>query len=145
GSPRVALDLPKPFTAYVFVEKSADRLVELEKLRIEYSDRRRIAVRRGECNKYLLDRVAHNSEISWRKNRAFVFLDPFGMQVQWRTIEALAATKAIEILLNFPVGMAIQRLLLRKGEFSTKQRQKLDNYFGADSWYEALYKKESTL
>ena len=40
-----------------------------------------------------------------------VFLDPFGMQVPWSTIEALAKTKAMELIINFPLGMAIQRLL----------------------------------
>lgn len=63
------------------------------------------------------------------------------MQVQWKTIEELAATKAIEIFLNFPVGMAIQRLLRRHPEkFTAAQRNRLDEYFGSPEWITELYK-----
>jgi three-Cys-motif partner protein len=64
------------------------------------------------------------------------------MQVPWTTLEALARTRAIEVFLNFPVGMAIQRLLLRNAQFSQKQRQKLDSYFGSPEWYDVLYRVE---
>jgi hypothetical protein len=36
-------------------------------------------------------------ERNWQKERAVVYLDPYGMQVEWSTIEALAATKAIDL------------------------------------------------
>lgn len=81
-----------------------------------------------------------------RTNRALVFLDPFGMQVGWETIAALAATKAIEIFLNFPVGMAIQRLLRRQPDkFTEAQRRRLDDYFGSPDWMNVLYKRQQTL
>jgi three-Cys-motif partner protein len=144
GSPRVALETEHPFSTYVFVEKSDERVGELEKLQAEFKGLK-IAVRRADCNPYLRDTVAGNPKIDWRQNRAIVFLDPFGMQVPWSTIERLAATKAIEVFINFPEAMAIQRLLLRSGEFTTTQRKKLDDYFGSADWYEVLYKEYPTL
>jgi three-Cys-motif partner protein len=74
-----------------------------------------------------------------------VFVDPFGMQVPWATFERLASTKAIEVFVNFPVNMAIQRLLKRSGKFSDKERKKLDDYFGDPSWYDLLYRETPTL
>ena len=146
GSPRVALDLQYPFTHYVFLERSPGRVAELENLKIEYSSSRSIFIRHTDCTKYLKDRVAANPRIDWSKNRAIVFLDPFGMQVGWDTIEALAATKAIEIFLNFPVGMAIQRLLLRQPDrFTDAQRRRLDGYFGSPDWFTVLYRRRPTL
>ncbi|MBW3598456.1 MAG: three-Cys-motif partner protein TcmP [Planctomycetes bacterium] len=146
GSPRVALDLEHPFSAYVFVEKNSDRVAQLEQLKTQYGAERRIVIRQEDCNRYLLQRVVANEKINWKQNRAVVFLDPFGMQVEWATLEALAATKAIEVFLNFPVGMAIQRLLLRNPEKFTKaQRAKLDGYFGSPDWFNVLYKKRKTL
>ena len=44
-------------------------------------------------------------------------------------------------ILNFPVGMAIQRLLKRSGSFSESEREKLDQYFGTADWYDLLYKR----
>jgi len=75
-----------------------------------------------------------------------VFLDPFGMQVEWETIASLASTKGVEIFLNFPVGMAIQRLLLNQAEkFTEAQRRRLDDYFGSPDWFDAIYKRRRTL
>lgn len=67
------------------------------------------------------------------------------MQVPWDTIAKLGATGAIEVLINFPVGMAVQRLLKRSGEFNAKERSKLDRYFGTEEWYDLLYKSETDL
>ena len=146
GSPRVALELPHPFTHYVFVERSSGRVAALDDLKAEYGSSRSIFVRQHDCTKYLRDRVATNPKLDWKNNRALVFLDPFGMQVGWDTIEALSATKAIEIFLNFPVGMAIQRLLLRQPDrFTDAQRQRLDGYFGSSDWMTVLYKRCKTL
>ncbi len=35
----------------------------------------------------------------WKRHRAVVFLDPYGVQVEWRTIEAIAQTKGIDLWL----------------------------------------------
>jgi three-Cys-motif partner protein len=146
GSPRVALAIPHPFTSYVFVERSTERVASLEKLKEDYGETRKILIRNQECTKYLEERVAKNPKVDWKTNRAVVFLDPFGMQVGWPTIEVLAATGAIEIFLNFPVGMAIQRLLKKRPEeYTDAQRRKLDDYFGASGWFDVLYKKTQTL
>lgn len=141
GSPRVALNVPHSFTNYIFVEHSPQRIADLQQLKSEYGARRRIHIRHEDCTKYLSQKVAANPRLDWKSNRALVFLDPFGMQVGWQTIAELAQTKAIEIFLNFPVGMAIQRLLLRQPEkFTDAQRRRLDDYFGSAQWFDVLYK-----
>jgi three-Cys-motif partner protein len=146
GSPRVALDLQFPFTNYIFVEHSPERIASLEQLKAEYGQRRQIHIRPGDCTRYLSDKIAGNPKLDWKSNRALVFLDPFGMQVGWRTIAELAMTRAIEVFLNFPVGMAIQRLLLRQPDkFTDAQRRRLDDYFGSPDWRAVLYKRRKTL
>lgn len=146
GSPRVALELKHPFSGYVFVERSISRVTELRRLQEEYGKTRKIVIRQADCATYLREKVAHNPDIDWKRNRAVVFLDPFGMQVEWKTIELLAQTKAIDVFLNFPVGMAIQRLLKRNPDvFSQAERRKLDDYFGSPEWFEILYKPSRTL
>lgn len=139
GSPKVALELSNPFTAYVFVEKDRERVEELVRLKRIYPDRN-IRIRQEDCNQYLLNLLNQKPPIDWRKWRGLIFLDPFGMQVPWETIEAMGKTKAFEIILNFPVGMAIQRLLKKSGQFTAKERQKLDSYFGDPGWYDVIYK-----
>lgn len=146
GSPRVALELQFPFTNYIFVEHAPERIASLEKLKAEFGASRQIHIRQEDCTKYLRNKIAGNPKLNWKFNRALVFLDPFGMQVRWETIKALADTKAIEIFLNFPVGMAIQRLLPRRPDkFSESQRRRLDYYFGSPDWMTVLYKSRRTL
>jgi len=132
----------RDFTYYVFIENDPERVDELQKLEQEYAETRKILIRQSDCNRYLLDRLVENPKINWTEWRAVVFLDPFGMQVPWSTLVALGQTKAIEVFLDFPVGMAIQRLLLRSGGFTEKRRGKLDAYFGSPDWYNVLYRVE---
>jgi three-Cys-motif partner protein len=143
GSPRVALAIEHPFSTYVFVEADPQRVKLLKNIQADYPDRD-IKVREHDCNEYIA-RTLLDSRRSWAKLRAVVFLDPFGMQVPWRTIERLASTKAIEVFVNFPVGMAVQRLLPRDGMFTPRQRTKLDQYFGSAEWFDVVYHRDSGL
>jgi three-Cys-motif partner protein len=143
GSPRVALDIANPFTAYVFVERDAQRIVELNALKAEYQTQRNIAVKEGDASAAL--QAWLTSGIDWDHHRAVVFLDPFGMQVPWSTIEALAKTKAIEVIVNFPLNMAIQRLLTRSGEIPLDWQMSLDTFFGSPDWRGLAYEEKTDL
>jgi three-Cys-motif partner protein len=146
GSPRIALEIEHPFTAYIFVERSSARVTALEELKAEYGESRRIVIRHRDCNGYLCEKVVANPKVDWNTSRALVFLDPFGMQVPWSTIELLGRTKAIEVFLNFPVGMAIQRLMYRDPtKFTAKRRAMLDDYFGSPDWFDIIYRTRRTL
>jgi len=124
GSPRVALEITNPFNTYIFIERDAKRIAELTALATEYSDRRNIRVEKADANDALLAWLS--SGIAWKRHRAVAFLDPFGVQVPWSTIEALAKTKAIEVIINFPLGMAIQRLLTKSGRVAPR----LESFLG---------------
>lgn len=145
GSPRVALEIEPQFTHYVFVERNLTRIAQLEELKKEFSSSTaKIFVRNEDCNTYLQKLLQQRSRM-WDRWRGIVFLDPFGMHVPWNTIEKIGATGAIEVIINFPVGMAIQRLLRRSGEFTTGQRQRLDSYFGTDEWMDVVYEKRTDM
>lgn len=145
GSPAVALAIPNPFTLYVFIERDPARLAALRRLQGEHEPSRKIRIHEGDCNAYLRDRLIHNPDVDWRVWRAVAFLDPFGMQVPWTTIEGLGATGGVEVFINFPVGMAIQRLLKRSGRFTDVGRARLDAYFGDPGWFDVVYQKSPGL
>lgn len=144
GSPRVALEVAPPFTDYIFVEVDQVRIQHLESLKSNSAEPGRVHIRKQDCNTCLTEFI---EKIRPQKHhwRGVVFLDPFGMQVPWQTIADIGKTGVIEILINFPVGMAIQRLLKRRGEFTQKQKEKLDSYFGTSEWYELLYSRNQGL
>ena len=90
-------------------------------------------------NSYLQDLCIKN----WREHRAVLFLDPFGMQVQWKTIEAIAQTEAIDLWLLFPLGVAVNRLLRRDGQIDQKLSTRLDELFGTTDWFDAFYQTKT--
>lgn len=143
GSPRVALDITNPFSAYLFVERDPKRAAELSKLKSDYGNSRTISIEEGDANAALLRWLA--SGIDWQHHRAVVFLDPFGMQVPWTTIEALGRTKAIEVIINFPLGMAIQRLMTKSGEIPEGWQISLDSFFGSPDWRTLAYEDGNDL
>ncbi len=72
-----------------------------------------------------------------------MFLDPYGMQVEWKTIEAIAQTKAIDLWLLFPLGVAVNRLLKKNGQIKPKEKQRLDEMFGTTDWFEAFFREKT--
>lgn len=143
GSPRVALEIPDPFTRYIFIETADDRIAKLQAMRDEHGTARAIEIVKREANEALLELIANKTFHA--KSRSFVFLDPFAMQLPWSTIEAIARTKTVEVIINFPLGMAIQRLLTRSAEWMPGWEETLDVYFGSTDWRAQAYEVSSDL
>ena len=80
------------------------------------------------------------AETDWTKNRAVVFLDPYGMQVDWSTIEAIAATEGIDLWVLFPLGQAVKRLLTRKRIPEGALADRLTRHLGTESWKDEFYR-----
>ncbi len=93
-------------------------------------------IERREANAYLQELGGK----SWEMRRAVLFLDPYGMQVEWPTLGALAETRAIDLWILFPLGVAVSRLLRRDGEIRQSIRNRLDTMFGTTDWFDAFYK-----
>jgi three-Cys-motif partner protein len=144
GSPRVALGIEHPFTRYVFIENDPARVSQLRELEREYRKDRRIDIVGGDsCN--AIRRLLEDPTINAPRRRGVFFLDPFGMQVNWATIAAIAATKRFEVIVNLPVGTAIQRLLPKTGQFTQLQKERLTEYFGSSEWENVVYEKSGDL
>jgi three-Cys-motif partner protein len=143
GSARIALDIAPPFDRYLFIERDAGFAADLDDLRAEYSDySSRIEVANGDANDVL---VRWTADTNWEADRAVVFLDPYGMQVDWRTIQALADTKAVDLWVLFPLGQGLNRLLTRGGPPPPTWDARLTTSFGTDSWKDEFYRRADQL
>ena len=140
GSPNTAVEISNRFSSYAFIEQSLKRNDLLEALSKEYQSLK-IRVVHESCSSYLR---RFSQRTDWKSQRALVFLDPFRMQINWETLVLLAKTKAIEILLNFPVGVALQRILpLDSANMTSARRACLDRFFGSMEWFDILYSKRT--
>jgi three-Cys-motif partner protein len=138
GSVQVALDIEPPFHQYLFIEKDTAYAQELEGLRQSHSALAgRIVVRRGDANRILVEWAELSN---WRSQRAVVFLDPYGMQVEWSTLSTLAATKGVDLWLLFPLGQGVNRLLTREAVPTGGWANRLTAMFGTDEWQSAFYR-----
>jgi three-Cys-motif partner protein len=139
GSARIALEVEPSFDHYLFIERSPDRVRDLDGLAARFPEKQRsVRIEQGDANQVLRRWC---SETNWRKNRAVVFLDPYGMQVDWATMEALAGTRAVDLWTLFPLGVAVNRLLTREGPPPTAWADALSRMFGTTDWQSAFYSK----
>jgi three-Cys-motif partner protein len=139
GSAYVALRTKPPFDRYIFVDQNPKHAESLATLRQAFPElAHRIAVEVADANTFLQDWC---QKTDWKKDRAVVFLDPYGMQVDWSTIETIATTKAIDLWILFPLGQAVNRLLTRNGIPEGRQAQRLTRFFGTEDWKEAFYEE----
>lgn len=144
GSPRVALGIQPPFTQYVFIEQSRERANALNRLRTEFPSRK-ISVYQ-EAAEHVIENKILSSNLNWKNYRGVIFLDPFGLQVKWSLLEEIAKTGALEVFINFPVGMAIQRKLARDPRrLSHSDLERLNEYFGSSEWFDVVYRGTNDL
>ncbi len=128
GSAQRAMDLRTPFQRYVFIDKKRSNITELKE---RFSPHHRF----NKCEFHYADANTKLKElcksINWNKNRAVVFLDPFGNQVAWDTIKALAETKAIDLWYLFPSGTGVCRQVSKKGKIHETHIKSLISLFGS--------------
>lgn len=134
GSAVVALETDPPFDHYIFVDSNTEHVEELRQLEKEYT-RRDITVQEDEANDFI---ARWCGDIDWSKSRAVVFLDPYGAQTDWATIERIAATQAIDLWWLFPLGQAVNRMLTKR-QPEDGWAKRLDKIFGTDEWRDAFY------
>lgn len=120
----------KPFDKLIFVEKESNRCLKLEKLR-ESHPGRNIVVENAEANVFL-----SGLDENWHQWRGVLFLDPFATEVEWTTIESIAAFNALDTWILFPVS-AIARMLPRSkqpDDIAYRWVSRLKKVFGDESW-----------
>lgn len=139
GSPRVALGVVNPFDEYVFIDPDQNRINELELLKQEFENSRAVNILQTTAAEGIDWVVAQ--AISRRTHRGIAFLDPFGADLDWSSIKKLAATGLFEVVINFTLNMAIQRMLPNSGAVPEAWAKKLDSYFGSRVWFEKAYQR----
>jgi three-Cys-motif partner protein len=134
GSARRASGVTPSFAKYIFVERSKRKAALLQSLKIEFPYlSARIHIERADANLAVEQFCAGTN---WTRTRAVMFLDPFGNQVGWKTIEAIAQTKGIDLWYLFPAHLGINRQISASGEFDEHKAASLDWTLGTSEWRE---------
>jgi three-Cys-motif partner protein len=143
GSAIRALNIPHPFDRYVFVEQDHDRMVALRK---NVGERENVEFVEGDANNVLPATVFPTIRYD-NFERALCFLDPYNMSgLRWATVAAAGANQAIESIIHFPTMDAHRTVLMAdQGKIRPTMREKMNAYWGDESWLVDAYTDDGML
>jgi three-Cys-motif partner protein len=139
GSALRAMNLPVPFSFYKFIDNKKSNIEELENRFSNHKNLPRCDFICGDANLKILELCKGTN---WKNTRAVVFLDPFGNQVAWETIEIIAATEAIDLWYLFPSGNGVFRQVPKDGEVELDSIKSIDRLYGNKDWQKLFIKRE---
>jgi three-Cys-motif partner protein len=129
GSVTRILKLKNPFIFdwYYFVDTNKNYVSKLKEIRrdISHIAKERIIIREDNCNSQL-EKLANGLK-SNTNYASLLFLDPYGMQIDWNSIYRLKDTRS-DVWLLIPSGVGVNRLLDKKKRLEHKE--KLEKFFG---------------
>jgi three-Cys-motif partner protein len=115
------------FNFYYFIDLNEIALAALEeRLTLLAPEKSKLIFRVGNANNQIKNLAKALRENKLRK--ALVLLDPFGMQIDWSSVESLHNT-GTDLWILIPSGVIINRLLDKNGELT--RIAKLESFFGA--------------
>lgn len=146
GSARIAIEIDPPMHSVVLIEQDPVRFLELEALEKEYPGRK-IILRNGDAND-LVTRLCQNTHWRGPKTvgrgiRGVIFLDPYGMEVSWNTVEAIAETKALDCWYFFPLSGLYRNAPRDPTKLDRGKEQNLDRVLGATDWRQRWYEHDT--
>lgn len=132
GSALRALSIQPPFDQYLFNDLDRKNVQSLnDAITGEFAHlKERIVTTNLDANEMLRHMAA---SYDWRKTRAVVFLDPFGLQIKFETLRILAETRAVDLWYLVPV-FAMYRQVSGDGEINPDGGPRVDAALGTTAW-----------
>ena len=144
GSPRVALKVQPPFFSYTFIEKNRNKVKKvLEPLVSEFPNQN-INILYGDCNKKLLDDILPAFPPRKSKSKlGFIFLDPYGTNLEWNTVEAIGKAGVFDIFINLSVMGVTRQSPSSPPPVDVHER--ISCFMGGDEWFNICYRENPHL
>ncbi len=143
GSAAIALDLAPAFHKYIFVEKDVGRANALRLKLGEYPSANAEVIN-SSANEAVPEIcrsiIRHNKSRPKHPIRAVLFLDPYGMEVDWGVLEAISATKVIDLWYLFPIGGALRQVPYDSKKMDEHKHAALTRILGTNEWEQLVYK-----
>jgi len=151
GSPLIAVTAKYPFTQYRFVELGREECDALKE-RISASERKdTVRIFQGDCNNEVDHIVAEIQQLDRQRIEGkystlnLAFLDPEGLEIQWKTVEKLGQIGRMDLIINFSTSGFTRNAKQLIGKTETTR---LDNFFGTQEWkeiYRQVVDKDNTV
>jgi len=136
GSPLNALLLSPPFREYYLIDINKKKI---EFLTEQVGERKDVHIFEGDCNRILLD-IVFPKVLFEQFRRGLCLLDPYGLHLDWKVIEAAGQMRSMELFVNFPVADMNRKVLWRNPEgVSESDIKRMNTYWGDESWRNIAY------
>lgn len=140
GSAVRALETDPPFDRYVLNDLKQSNVRSLQSIVTEQfpSLADRVTILQKDANAALTD-LCRSTD--WRKTRAVVFLDPFGLQLNFSMVRDLGATRAVDLWYLVPV-LAMSRQVRADGSILEPGGTRIDDLLGTSDWRRAVAEEQ---
>lgn len=135
GSARIALETHPGFDRIVFIDANKRHVAALKQLA---GDRlgKDVEVVRAKANEAVMTEIARKD---WSGVRAVMFLDPYGMHVDWTTLQGIASTKAIDVWYLVSLSGLFRQATKNGRALSEQKRNAICRMLGTTEWEAEWY------
>lgn len=140
GSAMLALQYP--FATCTLVEQKPSKLRRLRALiDAQAAANEGCRVICGDANQ---EAVKFCAQLDRLGARAVMFLDPYGLHVQWSTLESIRKTEAVDVWYLFPLSGVVRQMTVLPSKRDRDKDAALDRVYGTDAWRKELYVDSTT-
>jgi three-Cys-motif partner protein len=83
------------------------------------------------------------NQFDWKNERAVLFLDPYGMEVEWATLEVIARTGAIDVWYLFPYAGLYRQAPKDARSLDDGKFAAITRLLGTDAWRPVFYSRKN--
>jgi three-Cys-motif partner protein len=146
GSAKIALATKPPFQRLDFVEDDPRRFSALQNLCV---GRPEATAHAGDANAVLTElcrnTVWRGAGASGNGIRAVLFLDPYGLTVDYTTLQTVSRTKAIDVWYLFPLAGLYRQAARHETAISPDKAAAITRILGTDEWRKRFYERTPDL
>lgn len=136
GSAQLAIKQVPKFDRVDLIEINPEHASNLRSIAGDELNKR-VFVHEADVNKKLCELAKSLT----KNDRALLFLDPYGCQVWWETLQKIAATEVVDVWYLFSIMGINRKLTLTPDKIPPHEREILNKCLGTDLWEKFFYKQ----
>jgi three-Cys-motif partner protein len=144
GSASIALEVEPQFDHYHFIESNGPRRRTLQEM-CSKAGLQNATVHDGDANDRIVNLMKSSRWIDrntgWRQ-RAVVFLDPYGMGVRWQTLQCLADSGQADVWYLLNLKAIHQQMAKDASGIDESKFAALSDIFGTTNWRQEFYRSQ---